>query len=1028
MNTIHKNWVRHLLLGTSVVSILSATGIAAAQDAETAQEQEAEQTEQLVDEIVVTGFKSSLQKAQDIKRNSDTFVDAITAEDIGALPDRSVAEALQRVPGVNITRFESADDPDRFSVEGSGVVIRGLPFVRSELNGRDIFSANGGRTLSFNDVSPELLGAVEVFKNTTADMIDGGISGTVNLKTRKPLDTMGPRVAGTIEANYGDLADEISPAFSFLLGHSYDTKAGAFGLQLGYAQSELISRTDASQITDPCYREASLTGPCQRVRSVGSGGFSGDQLANADNFPPAGSVIVPKGAGIRTNTFERDRSALSLIGQWESPDQTLLATIEYLRADSDQRLDEFSILALVNDDALFPVPVAGTTPTFDSNGVFQTGQLTQAGGIPTENLRFNREDEAFTADYSFDLKWTPTDRLSVNFEAQRIKSELTEDGIIAAMQTSADIFLDATGETPDVRFMPVGGGQNNFADPNSTFYWFMIDNQVANEGELESYRADVDYDLDMGFLESVRFGARWADRSRVTRTSDFANWGNLSAPWTGGGVVYANSDLVPNASQLRTPFDDFQRGNVPVPIPGGSAYFYGGDNFIGEYLGGTTQRQAAIINAASLTPNPFNPLNGEFRNVSDVEESTDAYYGRLDFGSNNISGGFSLQGNIGVRYVETTIASDGQLTAPLVPMAAPGAPENTQANFVQNICSMPPATPNGMLPGFCDLSSARQAEFAAFFTNEAINDDADITFDHWLPSFNAKLGVTDELFFRVGVSKGISRPDLNQFATGGLIYDNTNNLRQQGTLESGPLFGVNTGNRLLKPVEAWNYDVSAEWYFDDVGSLTASLFYKDFQGIITGGPSLRDITLSDGTTSTVEVNGPANEQDGKLKGFELAYQQTYDFLPSLLSNLGLQATYTYVDADDLTNSTLGPDRNPFAEGLALAGVSEHTYNLTAFYEDDKISARLAYNWRSDYALTPRDVIFPFNPIISESTGQLDGSLFYDLTDEIKVGVQAVNLLDEVTRTSQVVDFDGTTVGRSAFRNDRRFSFLARFEF
>lgn len=98
-------------------------------------------------EIIVTGYRRSLQNAQSVKRNADTVVDVITAEDIGALPDRSVAEALQRVPGVNISRFEKKDDPDRFSVEGSGVIIRGLPYVRSELNGRDIFSARGGREL-----------------------------------------------------------------------------------------------------------------------------------------------------------------------------------------------------------------------------------------------------------------------------------------------------------------------------------------------------------------------------------------------------------------------------------------------------------------------------------------------------------------------------------------------------------------------------------------------------------------------------------------------------------------------------------------------------------------------------------------------------------------------------------------------------------------------------------------------------------------------------------------------------------------
>ena len=142
--------------------------------------------------IVVTGIRQSLANSQNIKRRSDTVVDAITAEDIGALPDRSVTEALQRVPGVAINRFAGSNDPDHFSVEGSGVVIRGLNFVRSEFNGRDTFSANAGRQLGFNDVASELLGSVEVYKNVTAEMIEGGLAGTVNLNTRLPFDKKGP--------------------------------------------------------------------------------------------------------------------------------------------------------------------------------------------------------------------------------------------------------------------------------------------------------------------------------------------------------------------------------------------------------------------------------------------------------------------------------------------------------------------------------------------------------------------------------------------------------------------------------------------------------------------------------------------------------------------------------------------------------------------------------------------------------------------------------------------------------------------
>lgn len=280
---------RFFALGTASALAIAAAGPALAQDreAEAGQPADAAAAEDAPPEadIIVTGFRASLQSAQNIKRNADTFVDVITAEDIGALPDRSVAEALQRVPGVNISRFEKPSDPDRFSVEGTGVIIRGLPFVRSELNGRDIFSATGGTVLSFNDVSPELLGRVEVFKNLTADMVEGGIAGTVNLVTRKPLDRRGLHIAATLEGNVGDLAGEWSPGGSVLASATFEGERGALGVQFGYARSELISRTDASQLTDPCYRAATLDGPCVRPRPVGSDGFGEGQTFDPSTFP-----------------------------------------------------------------------------------------------------------------------------------------------------------------------------------------------------------------------------------------------------------------------------------------------------------------------------------------------------------------------------------------------------------------------------------------------------------------------------------------------------------------------------------------------------------------------------------------------------------------------------------------------------------------------------------------------------------------------------------------------------------------------
>jgi len=1036
---------------------LSLAAPASAQDAEspeTAEEDEAEP-------IVVSGYRASLESAQNIKQEADTFVDVITAEDIGALPDRSVAEALQRVPGVNISRFEQRNDPDRFSVEGSGVIIRGLPFVRSELNGRDIFSANGGRELSFNDVSPELLGRVEVFKNVTADMIEGALSGTVNLVTRKPIDKPGFHIAGTVEANYGDMAKEWSPGFSVLASNTFDTGIGTIGIQLNYAQSELVTKTDASQITDPCYRQPTLDGPCLRLRPVGSGGIGGGFNFDPDNFPPAGAVIVPKGAGVRTTALERDRQAYSGVLQWESLDGAALVTIEYLRAETQAKLDEYAVLALVNDDGLFPIPASPWT--FDENGVFQSGTLTQAQpfnggrGIPTELLRFQRQDEAKTEDFSIDLDLAPTDRLRFNFEVQHIKSDRTEEGLISAMQTYTDVFIDNSGKTPVVQFLEpttTGSPSSYFNDPARTFYWFLLDNQVRNDGKLTTMRVDGEYDVsDTGFLRQVRFGARWGDRNRVTRNANFSNWGNLGAPWTGRGGNWNCGDFqafgcggayvrdFPDYAQARNPFgEDFQRGGVPVPLGDGSAFFFGGDDLVGEYLSGLTQDQARILNAYTLTPNPWTAIYNRPNvvpgtpwtpgEISDVDEQTDAFYARADFGS-DFANGWTFEGNVGVRYVKTKVRSQGEILFPIGTFFDdPGVGGNgdgrVQLAEIQNACSR--VQQGQVAPGYCSLSTARQAEFAATFTGELVDDDLNISYSEWLPSINMKLDVGGGLLFRAAASKGIARPDLNAYASGGGIFDNTNALRAGGTLETGPLFAIGTGNRFLRPTKAWNFDLSAEWYFARVGSLTVSAFYKDITAIVNSGQVIRTVTSPSGLTRDIAFNTPVNIDEGKLKGVEIAYQQTYDFLPGPLAGLGTQLVYTYVDSEALGNSQLGAEQSPFANNLPLAGVSKHTVNAVVFYEQGPLSARAAYNWRSDFLQTPRDVIFPFSPIYGEATGQLDASIFFAVTDNIKLGVQGVNLLDEVTRTSQVIDFDGTRITRSAFRNDRRYTFLARFEF
>ncbi|MEO0785319.1 MAG: TonB-dependent receptor, partial [Pseudomonadota bacterium] len=748
---------------------------------------------------------------------------------------------------------------------------------------------------------------------------------------------------------------------------------------------------------------------------------------------------------------------------------------------------------------------------------FQRGRLTQTdsggygspfGGIPTEFLRFERGAQAETEDFSFDLDYSPTDRLRFNFEAQTISSDLTRDSIIGTMNTWTDIELDITGDTPEVQFLPpsftAGAPGDAVTSGFYTYYWFALDSREKNEGDLNSLRFDGEYEIsDEGFFRSARFGARWAERDRVTRNTNFSTWGNLSAPWagragcapwnagpgcaatggfqpgrlftglpgqefaTGGGAFV---DEFPNSSSFLDPFgDNFQRGNAPIPTAGGAGWFFGGDDFLGEYLSGVTDEQVAEIETFSQTPNATYGVNGRTQTnavtgetvecdpfcpseISDVTEITNAFYGRLDFG-HEFNNGITLDGNIGVRYVETTIEAGGETRFPVPDLYDTPALDDmgnqigggngdgiVQVDEITGFCAFQ-AMSAQTLPGVCSLSPERQAEFAAAHTGEVIIDDRDIEFENWLPSFNAKVDFGNGWLVRGAVSKAISRPDLQLFRAGVPIGDNTDALRDAGNLETGPLFAAQTGNRNLRPIESINYDLSVEWYWDDVGSLTASVFLKDISGFVNTGFSTVNYTAPSGQSLDVQIQGPVNDQDGNLSGFELTYQQTYDMLPGVWSGLGSQVTYTYVDGSDFSNPNLASfgqssvttgvnelGGSTFTDLQPLAGISEDTINATVFYEYGPVALRAAYNWRSDFLITPRDDIFPFSPIWQESTGQLDASAFYDVTDNFKIGIQGVNLLDEITETTQVVDFDGTRVTRSAFRNDRRFTVLGRFSF
>jgi TonB-dependent receptor len=1102
-----------LKLGTSVL-VLAAAGLAGpalAQDQEGAADTEAAEEETEDNVIVVTGFLESLRSAQSIKRNADTIVDSVTAEDIGAMPDRSVTETLQRIPGISINRFAAGVDPDHFSAEGAGVVVRGLTYVRSEFNGREAFTANNGRALGFQDVPSELLGGVDVFKSPSADRIEGGIAGIVNLRTRLPFNEKGLKIAGSLEANYSDFIDKWSPTGAVVVSNTWDTDIGEFGLLGSFSYSRLFTRADRFQVSS------------FRVRPVYSDGSRTDviEFEGADQI---GEALFPRGAVEGTQEFDRRRYGYSAAAQWRSNDGRAEATFQFLRSDSREAWTEHT-LEITTDNVANngdSRAVAGTSLEFDDSGLFDNGYITgptgwradqntpgdirvPAMGLQSNNIRRDKDGRTVTSDYSFNFKYEFTDRLAMNFDYQHVDSSVDIWDNTLWISTYQDAFIDLNGKDfPTVAFQPpqtcetpctgtpggsagypayFSGENNSYSDPFNSFYRAAMDHRELSDGRMDAVRLDFDYAMpDDSFIRSVGVGARYAYRDQTARFSTY-NWGRLSEQWGNGGPVWLDDPVdgtpggtggAPLSGYEEFCFDDFFRNSVPNPMNGGCRLFYAG-NTVDDYQAyidyanqvnrewepTTTTADGRVINGGwrSLADRP-NALPGQPFSAGEINpqgEENKAAYLMLRFGK-DFDSGLALSGNAGVRYTTTDRISSG-FQEFMLPSSVPDAA--TCRDAINNAMT----GEGGTIPAFCALSPTERADYLAFADGSLVPNDYETSYDYWLPSINLKLEVGNGVQFRAAYSKGIAPPDLglirNYFPIALSVNARTDADGNTIPIEATPVapgtgtYGsdaviapgqvlvsgaFNAGNPDLKPIKADNFDLTAEWYFSGVGQLTASLFYKELKGVLTNDIVRRSFT-NNGATFDAVVTTPVNsDETGKIKGFEIAYQQVYDFLPGFLSGLGLQANYTFVDSSGVPQSTLSatdPDvaagRQPTISGenFPLQGLSKHTINVTPFIDIGPLSARASYNWRSRYLLTLRDVITPFDPIFQEPFGQLDASITYAITDNIRVGVQGYNLLNSVTKTSAAVeDPDGNVrlVPRGWYMNDRRYSFLVRFNF
>lgn len=1039
---------------------------ALAQDAAAPAENTTTKSDDELTEILVTGIRKALETSQEIKKEADTVIDSITASDIGAFPDKSVAEALQRMSGVTVTRFAASGDTTHFSAEPSGVVIRGLPQVRSEFNGRDSFNANSSRGLSFGDVSPELMAGVDTYKNATADMIEGGIAGTVNLRTHVPFDSEGFVAAFSAELGYGDLAEEAKPSGSMLISNRWDTGAGEFGVMANAAYSEVVTQSEGVQVLR-----------FYNVQGVAAYG--------------GGQKWFPGGIDIRENTYDRTRTGISLAGQYRSPEESVQLTLQYNRSEYENNWEEYSLTAGMGNsqtaqDIVLTSPLGFNpmgTPAyqFDSKGVFQYGVIadgvaswagpnnnplldhpngyatTGSNGQPMMNwfcytwsasncpstrgillgsdTRYATTTN-MTQDLSFNVRWDVNERLGLNFDIQKIDAEVENFDNSTGFKSPTNLELDLRGGKPKATFhLPTGFGMTagGYADPRNYFAEWTMEHTEDSDGDELAARIDADIHLDTGWLDSLRVGVRRAEREQHVNWSTY-NWGSINPLW---GVQGDEAYFLSQGRWAGT-YGEIDLGSdlVGGGVYGGGVHLHplmsnvkNYQNSIDLYGNGHANSWTNLAARTNCDVNENSP-HSYYCPVEQqiINEDVDAAYVMLKFGGDESKiGNVSLRGNIGVRWVKTSVQAAGGIQYPLW---TPPAPQ-------------PPPAPGQ--PARTDPLTLTPAADIAFMNGGTAEQSGGGEHINWLPSLNLRFGLTDDQFIRFAVSRALARPDMGLYknyisvarvgpdCTSGTVVYNPPGDCQGNPVSYTPRYTGSAGNPALAPTTADQIDLTYEYYFSNTGSFTIALFAKNFNDYIQYGSYTREFT-NNGVTRTVGVTGPITGDGAKLKGFEVAYQQFFDALPEPWNGLGIQANYTYVDNQGITNANLttvsgsgSTEQDPLITftDLPLEGYSPQAYNMVLMFEQPKFSARLAWNWRDQYLISQSDCCIKL-PIWQNAYGQLDGSVHFKPNESWDIFLDAQNLLQAETILKQQVNQEGLKLSRSWFTNDRRLQLGVRY--
>ncbi len=948
-NTVPNDYLRRLVRAICLggVSTLSLSAIAAPSHAA---DSTAVPASDDLTEITVTGIRASLQQSLDIKRDAFGIVDAISAEDIGTFPDNNIAEAMQRIPGVSVSRGTSnvGGVPTSFG-QGTEITVRGFGPTYNEtlFDGRPVASGTGNRGFDFSSVGSEFVGQVDVLKTPDATLSSGAIGATINIKYPKPFDHPGLQLAGSVSASYSPEQGNGTPNAGVLISDTFADDRFGILFDADYQENKAL----ANHVNVQGW-EGSLIAPSQLAGAA----------AGASTTPSIKDWFI-QDYGVYQEHDKLERNDARMVLQWRPMDNLeLTVNDDYSREWLTQ--DQYGYSVWFNNGSLTNIMQNsnGTLTSFVQPNTPTDFQSQVNGSVTQNNL------------IGFNAKWAVSARQSYEFDADQSVSKLNPGGQLSSIDVDVGYGPSGPNGTcnapqPQCNGTSVGisgVGSNNLPyptgiGPNGNAALFI------NNGLIGSHVLPMSSPQNINTVDQFKLQGTWTEdnlkfkyglqyvynKENLSEFDSFVNndWqayaGYGPASNNTGGVQLPQSYFT-NSFTTGNFINGFNNnGNLPAAILQFNPYQV--LNYL-QSLGNPQTTNIPGANKTCCTP-PFTGIYTMAFNVGSyqtIEEMTFAPY--LNMNTKSSIADMPLLINVGLRYDRTETKSAGlaQLPTTLTVQAS-----DHTAYLVAYTGTVPVETTN--------------------------------TYQYLLPNVDLSLLVTDQVKVRVDASRTLTRPPLNY-------------LTPDTTVSQGQRVGslvATGGNPDLLPYLSDNIDLGGEWYYARNSYVSVDAFLKNVTNFIVGGTTQQNINgvVLPGTTTpaifsvTSQVNGPS----AQVRGLELEVQHSF-----WDTGFGVIANATFV--------TSNKEYNPYdtsVSGFAVTGLA-NSANFIAFYDKNGIQARVAVNHRDQYldhfGQAQNNSAYGTEPTFVNATTQVDFSTSYQLTKQLQVYFEALNLTDATYST------------------------------